>query len=294
MEKVWTILDLITWGRAYFEEKGVDSPRLTMEILIAHVLQKARIQLYTQFDRPLGENELTTLRAMIKRRAAREPLQYILGETDFFGMTLSVNPAVLIPRPETELLVEYVLNRLKKDTSTTNENQVETTILDIGTGSGCIALALAKNISTSATLYGLDVSNDALALARSNAERNQITNVQFGKIDILEALPKRQFSVIVSNPPYISTTDMNELEPEVGSHEPNVALTDNADGMTFYRRFAEIFPQMLEERGWFAVEMGFGQGAMVEALFADAGFETMVINDFAGIPRICVGSRKLL
>lgn len=294
MEKVWTILDLITWGKAYFEEKGVDSPRLTMEILIAHVLQKARIQLYTQFDRPLGENELTTLRAMIKRRAAREPLQYILGETDFFGMILSVNPAVLIPRPETELLVDYVLNRLKKDTSAAVENQLETTILDIGTGSGCIALALAKNISTPATFYGLDVSDDALTLARSNAERNQITNVQFGKIDILEALPKRKFSVIVSNPPYISMTDMNELEPEVGSHEPHVALTDSADGMTFYRRFAEIFPIMLDEHGWFAVEMGFGQVGSVDTLFADAGFETMIINDFAGIPRICVGSRKIL
>ncbi len=296
MEKVWTILDLITWGKAYFEEKGVDSPRLTMEILIAHVLQKARIQLYTQFDRPLTETELTTLRAMIKRRAAREPLQYILGETEFFGLTLAVTPAVLIPRPETELLVEYVVNRIKEErTDSKNESGEETAILDIGTGSGCIAIALAKNIpsSLSATLYGLDVSDSALALAQSNAKRYALTNIHFGKINILETVPKRRFSVILSNPPYISTNDMSELEPEVGDHEPRVALTDDDDGMRFYRRFAAIFPTMLEEKGWFAVEMGFGQAEQIQALFATSGFETGIINDLAGIPRICVGSRNI-
>ena len=286
MEKVWTIIDLITWGKAYFEEKGVDSPRLTMEILIAHVLQKARIQLYTQFDRPLSDTELTTLRAMIKRRAAREPLQYILGETEFYGLPFTVSPAALIPRPETELLTEYVLKRVKQ------ESVSEVSILDIGTGTGCIAISLAKHLPES-SIYALDVSDSALELAKSNAERNGVQNVQFGKINILETIPKRRFSIILSNPPYISTKDMSELEPEVGDHEPRIALTDNDDGMRFYRRFAEIFPGMLEEDGWFAVEMGFGQSEKIKALFAAAGFETSFINDFAGIPRICVGSRNV-
>lgn len=286
MEKVWTIIDLITWGKAYFEEKGVDSPRLTMEILIAHVLQKARIQLYTQFDRPLSDTELTTLRAMIKRRAAREPLQYILGETEFYGLPFAVSPAALIPRPETELLTEYVLKRVIQ------ESVSEVSILDIGTGTGCIAISLAKHLPES-SIYALDVSDSALELAKSNAERNGVQNVQFGKINILETIPKRRFSIILSNPPYISTKDMSELEPEVGDHEPRIALTDNDDGIRFYRRFAEIFPGMLEQDGWFAVEMGFGQSEKIKALFAAAGFETSFINDFAGILRICIGSRSI-
>lgn len=291
MEKVWTILELIQWGKAYFEEKGVDSPRLTMEMIVAHVLQKQRIQLYTQFDQPLNESELSTLRTMIKRRAAREPLQYILGEADFFGFTLAVSSAVLIPRPETELLVEYVLNRLRESTDLRSKSIEGVSILDIGTGSGCIVLALAKNIP-SARLYGVDVSDDALSIAQSNAERLAVASVQFGKMNILESLPKRRFSVIVSNPPYISAIDMEELEPEVSDHEPHLALRGGEDGMIFYQRFAEIFPIMLEENGWFAVEIGFGQAEQIKALFDNADFTTTILNDLADIPRICIGNRK--
>lgn len=285
MEKIWTTIELINWCKPYFEKQGVDSPRLTIELMIAHVLQKPRIQLYTQFDRPFSEEELSTLRAMIKRRAAREPLQYILGETEFFGLTLNVSPAALIPRPETELLVEYVMNRLKR------ENIRDVSILDIGTGTGCIALALAKNLPESA-VYGIDVSEEALTLAKSNAERTQLTNVQFGKINILETQPKRRFRVIVSNPPYIGHDDMHELEPELSNHEPRTALTDEADGLRFYRRFAEIFRAMLEDGGWFAVEMGYGQAGAVEALFQAAGFQTEIMKDYAGIARICAGWQR--
>lgn len=290
MEKIWTTIELINWCKPYFEKQGVDSPRLTIELMIAHVLQKQRIQLYTQFDRPFSEEELSTLRAMIKRRAAREPLQYILGETEFFGLMLNVSPAALIPRPETELLVECVLNRLKRE-SINDASILSTSILDIGTGTGCIALALAKNLPESA-VYGIDVSEDALALAKSNAERTQATSVQFGKINILETQPKRRFRVIVSNPPYIGLDDMNELEPELSNHEPRTALTDEADGLRFYRRFAEIFPTMLEEGGWFAVEIGYGQAESVEALFQAAGFQTEIINDYAGIARIRAGWKE--
>lgn len=285
MEKIWSILDILTWGRAYFEEKGVDSPRLTMELLVAHVLKKQRIELYTQFDRPLAEGELTTLRAMIKRRAAHEPLQYITGETEFYGLTLAVTPAVLIPRPETELLAEYVIKRVR---DSTNADESEIGILDIGTGSGCIALALAKHLPRAA-VFGLDVSDDALRLARGNAERHALSNVQFGKINILEAQPKRRFGVIVANPPYIAVEEIEELEPEVRAHEPRIALTDGSDGLRFYRRFSEIFPSMLAEGGWFVVEMGFGQSTQVEEIFAEVGYQTTIVNDLAGIPRICVG-----
>ncbi len=284
MEKIWTILDLINWCKPYFEKQGVDSPRLTVELMIAHVLHVPRIQLYSKFDRPFSDEELSTLRAMIKRRAAREPLQYILGETEFYGLPFAVSPAALIPRPETELLVEYVLKRLKQDSA------LNASILDIGTGTGCIAIALAKNLPE-ASVYALDVSEGALELAKTNAERNSVHNVQFGKINILETQPKRRFRVIVANPPYIGLDDMKELEPELSNHEPRTALTDEADGLRFYRRFAEIFPAMLEEGGSFAVEMGFGQASAVEAFFRETGFTTEVVNDYAGIARICAGWR---
>ncbi len=283
MEKMWTIIDLIQWGKSYFEEKGVDSPRLTIELFIANVLKKPRIQLYTQFDRPLSENELTTLRGMIKRRASREPLQYILGETEFYGLTFAVSPAALIPRPETELLVEYVLKRWQK-----NSTAQEKSILDIGTGTGCIAIAIAKHFPD-ALVYGLDVSEEALALARSNGERYELSNLRFGNINILESQPKRRFSVIVANPPYIASGEMEELEPEVRAFEPHLALTDGADGLRFYRRFAEIFPAILAEDGWFALEIGFGQAEAIEEIFRRAGYNLEIVNDFSGVPRICIG-----
>jgi release factor glutamine methyltransferase len=287
MEKVWTILELVNWGKQFFEEKGIDSPRLTIELMLAHVLKMPRIQLYTAFDRPLLASELAILRDMVRRRSKREPLQYITGEAYFYNIVLEVNPSVLIPRPETELLVEMALKNLAQATSTAR-------VLDIGTGSGCIALALAKECADkriNVEIEAWEVSESALLLARKNAERLGIANISFVKGDILNNAPDGVFDLIVSNPPYISTIEMQELEPEVGQFEPQSALTDNGDGLLFYRRFAELFPSLLTPSGMFAVEMGFGQAREVAEMFQANGCQVQTVNDLANIARVCTGTR---
>jgi release factor glutamine methyltransferase len=293
IEKVWTILELVQWGRQFFEEKSIDSPRLTIELMLAYVLKMPRIQLYTAFDRPLLASELATLRDMVRRRAKREPLQYITGEAHFYNIVLEVNPSVLIPRPETELLVEvalkyllehHLLEHLSKSASSVR-------LLDIGTGSGCIALALAKECADKnidVQIEAWDVSEDSLQLARKNAERLGIANVRFVEGDILKSSPDGVFDVIVSNPPYISTSEMKELEPEVGKFEPHGALTDNGDGLRFYRQFAEIFRSLLAPSGFFAIEIGFGQAAAVSEIFQAKGFAVEMVRDIAAIERVCV------
>lgn len=281
MDKVWTILELINWGKTFFTEKNIDSPRLTIELMLAHVLQMPRIQLYTTFDRPLLQTELDTLRHMVRRRAKREPLQYILGEAYFYDIVVEVNSDVLIPRPETELLVEYALKNIP-------DNAENLRLLDIGTGSGCIALAIAKarpNISITA----IDYSEGALLLAQKNAMRLGIKNIEFLQADILQSSPNLVFDVIVSNPPYISALEMQELEPEVLEFEPQSALTDGGTGLSFYQRFGDIFSTILAPNGVFVVEIGFGQKGDVAAIFTQRGFDIEVVNDIADIPRVCAG-----
>jgi release factor glutamine methyltransferase len=293
MEQQWTVLDMIQWATGYFKEKEVDSPRLTIELMLAHVTGLSRMNLYMSFDKPLNPTELDALRPMVKRRGKREPLQYILGTTNFFGLELALTPAVLIPRPETELLVEFTLHRLRE----LKRHEEALRVLDIGTGSGCIALALAKHLPA-AHVVGVDVSADALAVARMNAARLGLANVEFHERDILTVQSTSSgdeqfdpFDVIISNPPYISAGDMNDVEPEVADFEPRFALTDERDGLTFYRRFADVFSTMLSERGFFAVEIGFGQSAAVESLFAAEGYVTRTEQDLARIPRVVMGWR---
>ncbi len=301
-EKIWTILELINWGKGFFEEKGVDSPRLTIELMLAHTLKMPRIQLYTAFDRPLLATELAALRGMVRRRAKREPLQYILGEAHFYDIVLEVAPNVLIPRPETETLVEYAIKNIREKFTPeklASEKLINTSsalhILDIGTGSGCIALSLAKSFPN-AHVQALDLSESAVILARKNALRLGLENITISRADIfssnaLETSPKAVFDVIVSNPPYIASAEMAELEAEVRDYEPHTALTDTGDGLSFYRHFAELFPKILAPNGFFAVEIGFGQSAEVVRLFQQSGFTTHLQNDLAGIPRVCAGWR---
>ena len=297
MEKTWTILDIITWGKAYFEERQIDSPRLTIELLLSFALGKPRVYLYTAFDQPLTVKELSALRSMVKRRGEREPLQYITGEAYFYDLRLEVSPATLIPRPETELLADYAIRRLsaqRQDFDQSGEStDGECAVLDIGTGSGCLGLAIAKRLPF-VTLYGIDISDEVLEIAARNGAKVGATNVHWGKIDILRSAPRRKFDAIVANPPYIGVPDWEDLEPEVRLHEPRAALTDeSADGLRFYRRFAEIFPSTLKNGdSWFAVEMGYGQAEAVQRIFQGAGFQTVIINDLANIPRICVGARE--
>lgn len=282
--KVWTALELRRWGEGYFAEKLIDSPRLTMELMLCHILRYSRLELYLHYDKPLTKAELSALKAMIARRAKREPLQYILGETEFYGLPFAIDSSALIPRPETEFLVEAALEYLVQATQPLS-------VLDIGTGSGCIALTIAKK-SPESRVVAMDISEAALALAAKNQSALGVENCELVKRDIFrEITVKKPFDVIVSNPPYISTESMTELEPELLRHEPHIALTDGGDGLRFYRRFAEVFPSILAQDGMFFVEIGYGQAAEVLAIFADDYLCTLE-NDLAGIPRIITGRRR--
>ena len=190
--KVWRIIDIINWSKDYLEKNNIDSPRLTIELMLTHVLEIERIKLYTDYDKPLSDKELSTIKSMIQQRIKRFPLQYILGQVEFLGRKFIVNQNVLIPRPETEELVDLV-NR-------ENDKLQNYTILDIGTGSGCIALSLAKEFVNS-TITALDNSTSALKVAKQNSIDLEVENVKFIYADILATEPKLKYDIIISNPP---------------------------------------------------------------------------------------------
>ena len=212
-----TVLEIIKRTTDFLEKRGVESPRLNAELLIGHALALKRMQLYLQFERPLTETELEKIRPLVKRRGNREPVQYILGETEFSGLKLKVDRRALIPRPETEYLIELIMKRLP---------EAPATILDLGTGSGAIALALAKAYP-GASVTAVDKSIDALALARENAVACGLNErVRFLESDWFSSIAENeQFQLIVANPPYLSDQEMNEAPPEVREFEPAMALS---------------------------------------------------------------------
>lgn len=280
---IWTILRMIAWGSDYFRKKGVDSPRLTIELMLAHVLHVSRFDLYMQFDRPLSPEELDQLRGMVRRRAMREPLQYILQEAHFYKRRFEVGPAVLIPRPETELLVEEALRR------TTSLR-----CLDIGTGSGCIGVTIALE-RPETEVVAIDSSVEALDVARRNAVELGARNIAFGHVDLFDDEAMRSlgsFDLIVSNPPYIAVAEFADLQPEVRDYEPRLALTDNGDGYRFYRRFLELAPHILRAPGAIFFELGYGQAATVSQLFRAAGFDVDILTDLDRVERILWGRRS--
>ncbi len=284
MSKIWTLIDIVRWGTEYFQKKGVDSPRLTIELLLCKVMNISRIEIYSNFDSPLKQVELDELRDYVIRRGKREPLQYIVGDVDFLGCRIEVNPSVLIPRPETELLAENILQSIKHKHGQIN-------VLDIGTGSGCIAIALAKSLPN-ATITATDKYDEALKLAARNSELNNITNINFIKNDILREKHIGQYGLIVSNPPYVSEIDFAGLQPEIIGYEPRFALTDDSHGLSFYKRFSQIFDSLLSENGKFWLEIGMGQHEKIESMFASNGFVTKSLTDLSNIVRFICGERS--
>ena len=234
-EKVWTIIELIKWGDEWLSEKNIESARLNIELMICKVLKFDRIDLYTKFDRPLSQEELNGLRNLLKRRSSREPLQYILGEVDFRDLKLKVDKRVLIPRPETEYLIQLIDNYLN-DIDLKNR---EINVLDLGSGSGCISLSIAKE-NPNFKVEGIDISQDAIDLAIENKELNDVVNCNFKQADLLLLEDVSSYDLIVSNPPYVSKEDMGELEKELIDYEPLNALTDHNDGLTFYKKIIEL------------------------------------------------------
>lgn len=278
-----TVLEAIKLSTEYLEKKQVESPRTNAEILLADILHCKRLDLYLSFDKPLSENELNLYRESIKQRAMRIPLQYIVGYVEFFGLKINVNQNVLIPRPETELLVEKIINDFK---SIKNLR-----ILDIGSGSGNISLSLAKNLENS-FVTGIDISDKAIEVAIDNAIKNSVANVEFKLLDIMteEIFNQGKFDLIVSNPPYVSKNDYQTLEPELKVHEPRVALTDNADGLTFYNRIITIAKNILKQQGYLYFEIGKDQHEIIYGLMNQQNFNNIKIQkDYSGIERMIYG-----
>ncbi len=245
-DELWTIQRMIRWATDYFTSRGVPSPRLSIEWLLADLLRMKRLELYTRFDRPLSQSELGMLRSWVKRRAAHEPLQYITGSTDFYHARIQVNPSVLIPRPETEELVTLVLESVMDDRPKR--------VLDIGTGSGCIAIAL-KMERPEWDVTAIDLSEDALATARTNAELNKV-DIRFLKADFLtgNGMPQGPFDLIVSNPPYIRKEEAKDMDKQVLEHEPHMALFCE-DVTDVYAKLASFSAGNLQPEGALWVEL---------------------------------------
>lgn len=278
-----TILEAIKLSTEYLEKKNVDSPRANAEILLSEILKVKRLDLYLSFDKPLKENEINLYREYIKKRGMRIPLQYIIGQVDFFGLKIKVNENVLIPRPETELLVEKIIHDFK--------NISDLKILDIGSGSGNISLALAKNLPAG-FVVGIDVSPEAINLANENAKNNLISNVSFLQKDIFDdkILSIGKFDLIVSNPPYVSITEYQNLEPELKNFEPKIALTDNEDGFRFYKRIASLTNHLLNSNGKVFLELGAGQYQTTKEIFSSKRIKNInAFKDFQNIDRIFYG-----
>ena len=282
MEDAWTILKVLQWTSDYFKRKGIPQPRSDAEVLLAHALGLERLQLYLRHDQPLAGSELARFRDLVKRRAAREPTQYITGRQEFWSLELEVTPATLIPRPETEVLVEKALELVESR---------PVRILDLGTGSGAIALALAHE-APQISVLATDRSPEALEVARRNARRHGLEGrISFACMDLFEALRPdgRLFQLVVSNPPYIGDADIPHLPPEVGFFEPRDALRGGGPlGIDLLVRILAQIPPFLQGGGHLLMEIGPGQedplARMASEITGIANFQ--FLKDYSGMVRV--------
>jgi release factor glutamine methyltransferase len=279
----WTIEAVLRWATEDFRARGLETPRLDAEVLLAHALSSTRIQLIVNAKSPLGPEELGRFREMVKRRRAREPTAYILGAREFYGRAFRVDRRVLVPRPDTEALVEVALDR-------TRPLSMSMRALDLCTGSGCVALTLARERPTS-SVVATDVSEDALSVARDNAARLGAYNVAFRRGDLFDALdPALRFDLVTGNAPYIRSGEIPTLAPDVRDFEPRLALDGGDDGLAVVRKIVQSAPAHLRSAGVLAVEVGKGQAPAVAELFARTGFtEVELRRDYARVERVVSG-----
>jgi release factor glutamine methyltransferase len=280
-----TVLEAINKGTEFLTRKEIESPRLQSELLLAHILKLPRLRLYLQFERQLTTGESDAFRDLLVRRGNHVPLQHLTGSTSFCGLPMIVTPAVLIPRPETEVLAEQAWTFL-------NAREGETRFLDLGTGSACLPIAIAAHAKNSKAV-AVDISPEALAIAGQNIEANQLAaRIELRNGDFLSALqPAERFDVIVSNPPYIPTAEVELLEPEVRDHDPRLALDGGADGLQFHRAIAQGAAQFLKPGGRVFVEFADGQGPALRDLFGPHGWVVHgIIPDLSGTDRIMSAS----
>ena len=289
----WTVRRILEWTSGFFTRKNVDAPRLSAELLLAHVLNVPRIKLYTDYERVLAERDLAAFRALVQRAGEQEPIAYLTGKAYFFNLEFEVGPGVLIPRPDTETLVENVL-QLARNTPGFEAPRV----LDLCTGSGCIAAAIAQRLKN-AVVTAIDKSEKAVAIARRNVERlglNDRITIEQG--DLYEPLSRMvdvaPFNLIVSNPPYVPTSHMERLDRNVRDYEPPEALDGGIDGLVLHRQILDGAAERLLPGGRIYLEIGWEQGpASREAASRHAEFEDVrVLKDYAGHDRVLTARRK--
>ncbi len=289
----WTVERVLTWTRGYFERKQLDSPRLSAELIIAHVLDLPRIKLYTNYLQPLTDAELARLRELVKRAGEEEPIGYLTGRAHFFSLEFDVGPGVLIPRPDTETLVEQVMSLIKHTPGFESPR-----VLDLCTGSGAIAIAIAYHAKTS-QVVATDISDHAIAIARKNIDRHQladrVTLLQgdlYGALD--QYIDKTPFDIIAANPPYIATPQMQSLPRNVRDYEPHLALDGGPDGLDPHRRILQGATDRLRAGGRILLEIAFDQqdAAMETISKYDAFTDAKVLRDHAGHPRVLAATRR--
>jgi len=285
-----TVLEVIQKSGEFLERKGVESPRLQIELLLEHVLGLPRLELYLNFERPVTEKETEVLRECVRRRGLREPLQHIIGTTSFCGIEIQVGPEALVPRPETESLAELAWKRLWK----LGEAGVSPSpkVLEIGVGTGCVSIAIATN-APATSVVGVDCSAEALELAQENVTACDLAErVSLIECDAFQGLSDGdEFDLIVSNPPYIPSAEIETLAPEVRDHDPRAALDGGEDGLDFYRMLAEHGAIWLRPTGAMMLEFGDGQAAALREIFSNHGWIVEAVDrDLAGKERFIIVS----
>ncbi|MEQ9408878.1 MAG: peptide chain release factor N(5)-glutamine methyltransferase [Fuerstiella sp.] len=281
-DDVWTVQRILTWTTDFLKQKDVESPRREAELLLAHARNCPRIRLYTDLETPLTDAERRRMRDYVKRRAQREPLAYITGHREFYGRDFAVGAGVLVPRPETETLVDVCLERIPQDTPSR--------ICEVGFGSGCIAVTLARQ-RPQCSVVASDTSEVALQFATQNVATHgvaaQVQLVSGDGLQAIRATTGELFDGLVSNPPYVCVHELSGLDPEVAVHEPREALVSGDDGLTLMRQIIAEAPGMLRPGGWLAVELDPAQCETVQHLLAEAGFiDIRTRQDLSGSDRI--------
>jgi release factor glutamine methyltransferase len=289
--QTWTIQKLLNWITGYFTEKNVDSPRLSAQLLLSHVLELARIELYTHFDKPVDADQLDKLHNLVKRCGEQEPLAYVIGRTEFYSLDIKVTPDCMIPRPETELLVEKAIDFLRM-------REGKQFVCDLCTGSGCIAVAIANNFAN-ARIITTDICDSALAVAAENISNHNLgerVTLLCGDLfaPIIEGLDNTEFDLIVCNPPYVSSAEYEILEKNVKDYEPKHALYAGTDGLDICRRITERVDEFLKPDAALILEIGYAQGKAVRELLegADVFSEINIEKDFHNNDRVVTALRK--
>ena len=297
--QTWTIQKLLNWIAGYLADKGIDSPRLSAEMLLSHVVGLKRIELYTQFDKPVTKQQLDELHNLTERAGRHEPIAYLTGKTEFYCLELQVSPDCVIPRPETELLVERAIEFLRAHTG-------RQLVCDLCTGSGCIAIALARNYPD-ASIIATDISDSALAIAAKNIEKHQVKDrIKLLCGDLFDPLvpqldveklvldSDRGFDLIVCNPPYVSAPEFEKLDRNVKDYEPKLALFAGVDGLDVYRRIIEKADPFLKPDAALMLEVGYRQGQAIRELLEKANCfaEITIEKDHHNNDRIAIAKKR--